>query len=105
MICTSKEPSKRPDITKLIDSFYDIFLLFMQEEADSFDLNEVTNNYKKKIFFILEFQKQLEMFYSSEIIKTEYKKIYQKIYKLCKHKSFNFSIFTWRRVLPRELFF
>ncbi|KAK8899031.1 hypothetical protein M9Y10_001328 [Tritrichomonas musculus] len=77
-ICTSEDPSKRPKITKLIDLFYEIFSSFMQKEAGSFDLSEVTINYNKNKYFpywILfnkydnsKFQKQFEMFYSNENI-------------------------------------
>ncbi|KAK8834105.1 hypothetical protein M9Y10_031441 [Tritrichomonas musculus] len=51
MNCTREKPSERPKITEVIDSFYDIFLSFMQGETGRFDLSEVMNNYNENKYF------------------------------------------------------
>ncbi|KAK8839738.1 Receptor-interacting serine/threonine-protein kinase 1 [Tritrichomonas musculus] len=84
MNCTRKEPSERPKITEVIDSFYDIFLSFMQEETRFFDLSEVMNNYNENKYFpywklfyeydSIEFQEQLKLFNSNENINQNIRK-------------------------------
>ncbi|KAK8892389.1 hypothetical protein M9Y10_029615 [Tritrichomonas musculus] len=86
--CTRKEPSERPKITEVIDSFYDIFLSFMQEETGCFDLNEVMNNYNENKYFPywklfyeydnVEFQEQLESFFSNDSINQNLRKYIKK---------------------------
>lgn len=87
-MCTHEKPFKRPKISEVIDLYGENAKSHMNKQTNDIELTDATNNYIKNKYFPYwklfyennndEFQKQLAMFYSCEIINLNIRKNVEK---------------------------